>query len=143
MPVRYRDSLFCAKYHKANLNKWKKLAELEDDLNEKDLKGAKTVKNLNKLFDFGHRTRRRSKKVGGIKVTYWKSTSKRKKWMTVTPSGRKVHWGDKNMKDYTQHHNKKRRSNYKARHAGIRLKNGLRAIDKKWSPAWLSYHVTW
>lgn len=47
------------------------------------------------------------------------------------------------MKDYTQHRSKKRRSNYKKRHAGIRLKNGSRAIDKKWSPVWLAYHVTW
>src|SRR4051812_25925508 len=87
--------------------------------------------------------RSRTKMVGSTKVTYWKSTSGNKKWMTITPEGRKVHWGDPHMKDYTQHHNKKRRSNYKKRHAGIRLKNGSRAIDKKWSPAWLSYHVTW
>jgi len=89
------------------------------------------------------RTRRRSKMVGNTNVTYWKSTSKNKKWMTITPNGRKVHWGDPHMKDYTQHRNKKRRSNYRKRHSGIRLKNGSRAIDKKWSPAWLSYHVTW
>lgn len=88
-------------------------------------------------------THKRSKRVGSTKITYWPSTSKNKKWMTITPDGRKVHWGDKSMKDYTQHHDKKRRSNYRKRHSGIRLKNGSRAIDKKWSPAWLSYHVTW
>lgn len=85
----------------------------------------------------------RSKIVNGTKVTYWKSTSKNKKWMTITPDGKKVHWGDPHMKDYTQHHNKKRRSNYRKRHSGILLKNGKRAIDKKWSPAWLSFFVTW
>jgi len=88
-------------------------------------------------------SRKRTKMIDGTRVTYWPSTSKNKKWMTITPLGKKIHWGDPHMQDYTQHHNKKRRSNYKKRHAGIRLKNGSRAIDKKWSPAWLSYHVTW
>jgi hypothetical protein len=87
--------------------------------------------------------RKHSKIAQGTRVTYWRSSSKNKKWMTITPDGRKVHWGDPHMQDYTQHHNKRRRSNYKKRHAGIRLKNGSRAIDKKWSPAWLSYYVTW
>ncbi len=85
----------------------------------------------------------RRKKVGNTDVIYTRSTSKNKKWMTITPTGLKVHWGDPNMKDYTQHHDKKRRLSYRKRHAGILLKDGTRAIDKKWSPAWLSYHVTW
>jgi len=84
-----------------------------------------------------------SKTVKGIKVTYWKSTRKDKKWMTITPDGYKVHWGSPVMQDYTQHHDKTRRMRYKQRHAGILLKNGTRAIDKLWSPAWLSYYVTW
>lgn len=87
--------------------------------------------------------RKKSKIVEGMKVIYWASTRSDKKWMTKTPLGRTVHWGHPTMQDYTQHHNKKRRSNYRKRHSGILLKNGSRAIDKKWSPAWLSYHVTW
>ncbi len=83
------------------------------------------------------------KTVMGTKITYWKSTRPGKKWMTITPDGKKVHWGHPTMKDYTQHHDKRRRSNYRKRHAGILLKDGSRAIDKKWSPAWLSYYVTW
>ena len=85
----------------------------------------------------------KSKTVNGIRVTYWKSTRPSKKWMTITPSGYKVHWGEPSMQDYTQHHDPGRRKNYKSRHAGILLKDGSRAIDKKWSPAWLSYYVTW
>jgi len=87
--------------------------------------------------------KKRSRTIKGTKVTYWKSTSKNKKWMTITPEGKKVHWGDPNMQDYTQHKDKIRRKNYRTRHAGIKLKDGSRAIDKKWSPAWLSYNVTW
>jgi hypothetical protein len=89
-------------------------------------------------------SRKRTKTVKGVKVTYQPSTRKSKKWMTVTPDeGKKVHWGHPTMKDYTQHRSLKRRSNYRKRHAGILLKDGSRAIDKKWSPAWLSYYVTW
>ena len=63
--------------------------------------------------------------------------------MTRTPSGKLVHWGHPTMQDYTQHKDKKRRENYRSRHAGIKRKDGTRAIDKEWSPAWLSYYVTW
>lgn len=84
-----------------------------------------------------------TKIVQGTKVIYGPSSRPSKKWMTITPDGKKVHWGDPNMQDYTQHHDKQRRKNYRTRHAGILLKDGSRAIDKKWSPAWLSYYVTW
>ncbi len=84
-----------------------------------------------------------SKRVGNILVKYKKSNRSSKKWMTMTPEGKIVHWGCPYMQDYTQHHSKKRRSNYKKRHAGILLKNGKRAIDVVWSPAWLSFFVTW
>lgn len=89
------------------------------------------------------KTRKRTKYVKNTKVVYWPSTRKNKKWMTITPQGKKIHWGDAKMKDYTQHRSLKRRSNYRSRHRGIRRKDGSRAIDKKWSPAWLSYYVTW
>jgi len=85
----------------------------------------------------------RSKKVGNTIVKYHKSNKKSKKWMTKAPSGKTVYWGHPKMKDYTQHHDKLRRKRFRSRMSGIRLKNGSRAIDKKWSPAWLSYYVTW
>lgn len=88
-------------------------------------------------------SRKRTKKVKNTIVTYWPSTRKDKKWMTINPDGKKIHWGHPTMKDFTQHKSLKRRSNYRKRHSGILLKNGKRAIDKKWSPAWLSYYVTW
>ena len=91
----------------------------------------------------GSKKNMKSKTVNGIHVTYWKSTRPSKKWMTITPFGHKVHWGSPTMQDYTQHHDPTRRKNYKSRHAGILLNDGSRAIDKKWSPAWLSYYVTW
>jgi hypothetical protein len=85
----------------------------------------------------------RSKRIGNTVVKYQKSSRRDKKWMTTSPSGKKIYWGSPTMKDFTQHHDEKRRKNYRKRHSGILLKNGKRAIDKLWSPAWLAYHVTW
>jgi hypothetical protein len=85
----------------------------------------------------------RVKKVAGTTVHFWPSSKISKKWMTIDPKGHRVYWGDPNMQDYLEHGNKQRRLRYRQRHAGILLKDGTRAIDKKWSPAWLSYNVTW
>lgn len=83
------------------------------------------------------------KLVSGARVDYSKSSRKDKKWQTLTPNGKVVHWGHPQMDDFTQHGDKERRKAYRKRAGGIRLKDGTRAIDKKWSPAWLAYHVTW
>ena len=63
--------------------------------------------------------------------------------MAQRPDGTWVHWGHPTMQDYTQHHNKERRRLFRKRMSGVLLKNGKRAIDKKWSSAWASYYVTW
>lgn len=85
----------------------------------------------------------KTKRIKGTLVRYTKSTRPNKKWMTIGPNGRKIHWGHPTMKDYTQHHDKKRRRSFRARMSGIRKKDGRRAIDVKWSPAWLAHYVTW
>lgn len=41
------------------------------------------------------------------------------------------------------HLDRARRANYRARHAGMRCADGKRCIDKKYSPAWFSYHFLW
>jgi len=84
-----------------------------------------------------------SKIVNCKEIVYRKSTKKSKKWMTTTPSGKIVYWGSPDMQDYTQHKDKVRRKSYRKRSAGILLKDGSRAIDKMYSPAWLAYNVTW
>lgn len=82
-------------------------------------------------------------KKGSVIVKYWKSNRSNKKWATKRPDGRIIHFGQKGMKDYTQHHSKERRKRFRSRMSGIRLKSGSRAIDKRYSPAWLSFYVTW
>jgi Fe2+ or Zn2+ uptake regulation protein len=47
------------------------------------------------------------KTIHGTKVVYYKRTRSSKKWMTCTPDGKIVHRGDPDMKDYTQHHDKR------------------------------------
>ena len=46
-------------------------------------------------------------------------------------------WSKKN------HLDKKRRSTYRARAEGQMLKDGRRAIDVRYTPAWFSYHYLW
>lgn len=78
---------------------------------------------------------------GSLTIEYFKSDNPRKKWMIKQP--KKVYFGDPHMQDYTQHHSKVRRMLFRKRMAGIKLKDGSRAIDKRYSPAHLSYYVTW
>jgi len=84
-----------------------------------------------------------SKRVGNVVVKYYKSDKKSKKWMTTRPDGKKVYWGHPKMQDYTQHHDKERRRLFRKRMGGVRLKSGKKAISVRYSPAWLSYYVTW
>lgn len=46
-------------------------------------------------------------------------------------------WSHKNHGDET------RRQSYRARHGGIKRKNGQKAINVKYTPGWFSYHFLW
>lgn len=54
-----------------------------------------------------------------------------------------IDFGSKNSITYLEEKNEKKRLAYIARHSKIILKNGKRAIDKVYSPAWFSYHILW
>lgn len=41
------------------------------------------------------------------------------------------------------HGDKKRRTNYRKRHAGIKCKDGAPCIKKRYTPAWFSYYYLW
>jgi hypothetical protein len=41
------------------------------------------------------------------------------------------------------HGDKKRRTNYRKRHAGMKCKDGTACIKKRYSPAWFSYYYLW
>ena len=74
------------------------------------------------------------------------------KYTAILPDGRRVSFGDRRYQHYKDriglwkaldHNDRKRRANYRKRHAAIRTNDGRRAIDIKYSPAWFSYRYLW
>lgn len=75
-----------------------------------------------------------------------KSTKKGKKMMVyVMKNGKKtlIHFGDSNMKDFTQHKDEARRKSYLARSGGIRNKQGKLTKNDKNSANYWSRKVLW
>ena len=58
-------------------------------------------------------------------------------------NGKTIHFGAKNSISYLEKRDDKKRENYIKRHSKIFLKDGTRAIDKQYSPAWLSIRILW
>jgi hypothetical protein len=54
-----------------------------------------------------------------------------------------IDFGAKNSITYIEGATEEKRKSYIARHSKILLKDGSRAIDKKYSPAYLSFYVLW
>jgi len=76
----------------------------------------------------------------------YKSTKQGKKGMVyVNKEGGKrlIHFGDSNMKDFTQHKDEKRKKNYLNRSAGIRNKQGKLTANDKNSANYWSRHINW
>lgn len=68
-----------------------------------------------------------------------KSSRPGKKYMAlfdVKGRNKTVHFGASDYEDYTQHHDKKRRQSYRARHKGDNLNDPT-------SPGSLSYYILW
>ena len=75
-----------------------------------------------------------------------KSNKKNKKGMVyVIKNGKKrlIHFGDANMKDFTQHKDPQRRKNYLNRSAGIRDKQGRLTKNNKNSANYWSRKILW
>lgn len=76
----------------------------------------------------------------------FKSKAKGKKMSVyIKKDGKKklIHFGDANMKDFTQHKDKDRRKAYLARSAGIRNKEGKLTKDDKNSANYWARRVLW
>jgi hypothetical protein len=85
------------------------------------------------------------RKLDRLKVPYIEvalSNRPTKKIMVVI-NGRRIHFGAKNSNTFLEGATKQKRDNYRKRHSLIYLKDGRRAIDFKYSPAWLSYYILW
>ena len=92
------------------------------------------------------------------KGIYFTVPSNKKKYTAHLPSGKKVSFGAKGYEHYKDwvpkrlggkrwshkdHMDSKRRKNYRRRHGSIRLKDGRKAVNVKYSPAWFSYWYLW
>jgi hypothetical protein len=85
------------------------------------------------------------KKMRKLKIPYQYAelSSRPNKKIKVVIQNRVIHFGDKNSITYLKGASDEKRDAYIARHSKIYLKDGTRAIDKMYSPAWLSLHVLW
>ena len=71
------------------------------------------------------------------------SDRKDKKLVLTRENGVNVHFGQCGSTTYVEGASIQKRNAYRARHEQIFLKSGQRAIDVKYSPAYLSYHLLW
>lgn len=83
-----------------------------------------------------------------------KARNPKKKYRAVLLDGTPVEFGSSKYQHYEDrtplklfshldHKDKIRRYNYRQRHGAILTKNGERAVDVKYSPAWFSWFFLW
>ena len=87
-------------------------------------------------------------------MKFEKSTRKNKKYMVISPSGKKIHFGSINMQHYRDstplklyshldHNDKQRRKNYLTRSKGIKNKDGKLTYNDKESANYYSRKYLW
>lgn len=84
--------------------------------------------------------------------------SRKHKYTAILPDGKRVSFGHRDYQHYKDvvpvrlggglwtkkdHKDPIRRAKYRARHGGMMCKNGVRCINRKYSPAWFSYYFLW
>jgi hypothetical protein len=65
------------------------------------------------------------------------------KKIRIKINGKILDFGAKNSFTFLEGASEAKRKAYQERHSKIFLKNGRRAIDVVYSPAWLSWHLLW
>lgn len=90
--------------------------------------------------------------------TYFVKGPGKYKYTAVLPDGKRVNFGHRDYQQYRDsvprrlggglwsskdHGDRKRRDSYRKRHGGVRTSTGAKAVMKKYSPAWFSYHYLW
>jgi hypothetical protein len=87
-----------------------------------------------KLYSDISKVQKMAKKLGLNPVEI--SSRKDKKYMIRDDNGDVKHFGLMGYQDYTKHHDEKRRESFQRR-------NNRWKDAPHYSPAWLSYHLTW
>lgn len=95
----------------------------------------------NEIFNWSNplEVKKNAIKYLGENVPLYYSTRSSKKYMVISPEGKKVHFGAFGMEDYTKHQDEKRRRNYLSRATKIK---GDWATNK-YSPNNLAIHLLW
>lgn len=88
-----------------------------------------------------NKIRNKAKKLH-IKGHIVNSTNSKKKYDLVLDN-KKISFGAKGYKDFLDTNDKTKRKAYRARHSNIYTKDGKKAINIKYSPAYLSYNLLW
>ena len=85
------------------------------------------------------------KKLNKLKVPYDSVTlsPNPKKKIRVVINGKSVDFGAQGSVTFLEGSTEKKKNAYIARHSKKLLKDGRRAIDVMYSPAWFSMHVLW
>ena len=95
-----------------------------------------SLQEVNKYSNYT-KAKRQTIKFLGKKAKLFLSTRKNKKFMVIDPdTGHKIHFGQMGYEDYLKHNNKTRRHNFLVR-------NHKWNNAKKYSPAYLAYHILW
>lgn len=93
------------------------------------------------------KVRRKAKDLNIPFLTIAASSKPEKKLMIalIKDNGKikEVHFGAKNSTTFIEGASQQKRESYRARHSKILLRDGRRAIDEKYSNAWLSWNLLW
>lgn len=95
----------------------------------------------NEIFNWSNplEVKKNAIKYLGKNVPLYYSTRSSKKYMVITPEGKKVHFGQQGYEDFTKHQDEKRRESYLARATKIKGTNAT----NKYSPNMLSINLLW
>ena len=94
------------------------------------------------MSDHFYKAKKKAKQFGINNLQI--STRGNKKYMFRNPNNNKmIHFGAYGYDDFLKHKDLERRARYRKRAEGVKLKDGSRAIDKKYSPAWASLNILW
>lgn len=87
-------------------------------------------------FSDPKRTMARIRQLGLDPKQLFVSPLKTKKYLYITPDGKKVHYGYMGMYDYTKHQDEARRKRFQTRNAKWK-------DTPKYSSSWMSYWTIW
>ena len=95
-----------------------------------------SLQEVNKYSNYD-KAKRQTRKFLGKNAKLFLSTRKNKKFMVIEPeTGHKIHFGQMGYQDHLKDANKFKKNRF-------RIRNHKWKNAKKYSPAYLAYHILW